>query len=246
MAHSEHRRQKKLQAKRTREKVLERRKHEQLQSMGIRFQMSSAAKCPVVRARVTTSIFQNGMGIALLVRRDPKGKTAIAMFLLDVYCLGVKNAAFRVNTESEAKRWLNELYSRGDTWVDVSPEYVRKLVEDTIVYARSLGFAPHPDNSIAQLLFGDLDAAKCTETFTFGSKGKPMFIAGPNDSPARINQIMAVLTRKLGQEGFHFLLPVSAESVSVGADGNLEVSEVNFLDDEDDFDEDDDGDFDED
>jgi hypothetical protein len=42
------------------------------------------------------------------------------------------------------------------------------------------------------------------QTFTWGKDGKPFFVGGPHDSPARCQQIMNVLTTRLGDGGFGF------------------------------------------
>jgi len=82
-------------------------------------------------------------------------------------------------------------------------------VEGAVEYARNLGFAPHEDYQGARLIFGDIDATSCTEEFVYGRDGKPMFIAGPNDSPARCRQIISTMNAHLGPQGHHYLMPVS-------------------------------------
>lgn len=225
---NDHRRQKKLETKRARRKEGLRR-IERLRSMGIRSRMAAAATWPVVRARVTTTIWQHGLGHALLVRRGPNGMTALAAFLLDVYCLGVKNVIVRIDSEAGANKWLSGLFGGCEPWVDVAPEHVRKLVEQAIGYGLSLGLAPHPGCALAQLIFGDLDSAKCVQNFTFGFEGKPNFIAGPRDNLARIEEVLSALRRTCGPDGFHYLLPVHSREISDGLADIIDLSKAHFI-----------------
>jgi hypothetical protein len=218
MALSKHQRQKKLQAKRTQRKVAAQRKLSRMRLTGIHARMESATSWPVVQARVSHTIWKNGLGQALLARRGPNGLTVMAVFLLDVYCLGVKDVITRADPELVAGDWMAKVFSKNGPWVDVSAEHIRKLVEESIGYALSLGIAPHPECATAQLIFGDLDSSKCSQDFTFGRNGKPLFISGPHDNSTRVHSIMSMLRQSCGVDGFHFVLPMGSD----GQGGGLE------------------------
>jgi len=207
MTRNEQRRQKKLADRKARRKE-EHRMQARVQSSGLRGQMEAAQRWPIVQARVSARIWKNGIGEALLVRRGPGGMTAFVLFLLDVYCLGVKNVIAEVKPDHTAANWLSEFFERSGPWEDVAPEHVRKLVEDSIGYALSLGLTPHRECAEALLIFGDLDSSQCATGFTFGDDGQPHYIAGPHDSAARIRDILATLLRTCGPDGFHYTIPL--------------------------------------
>ena len=97
------------------------------------------------------------------------------------------------------------------------PEYIRKLVEDAVEYARSIGFEPHADYQEAKAIFGDIDASACREEFQFGHEGKPFFISGPHDSPAKCARIVRTLLDHCGQGNFDYLLRLSeADMLAAG------------------------------
>jgi hypothetical protein len=56
------------------------------------------------------------------------------------------------------------------------------------------------------ILFGDIDAADSDVHFQFGKDGKPCFISGPNDSPERCKQIVAILSKTCGAGRFDYLV----------------------------------------
>ena len=97
--------------------------------------------------------------------------------------------------------------------VQLRPECAVKLVEGAAAYAGNLGLAPHPDYHKAKRIFGDIDAGLCPQEFVYGKEGKPSFVAGPHDTPTRCNQILRTLTDRCGPDGFHYLMPMPANTM---------------------------------
>src|SRR5262245_38696707 len=95
-----------------------------------------------------------------------------------------------------------------ETFRVLHPTCARKLVEGAEAYARDLGFSPHPDYQRARRIFGDLDPTACPTHYTFGKDGKPFFMSGPYDTPARCRKIIDTLTRRCGPEGFHYTVAI--------------------------------------
>lgn len=151
-------------------------------------------------------LFELGLGHVVVARFKPSGETEAGVFLLDVHCLGVKDAFFtRVEGPEYEHRLLEGIFPDGER-IQMSPACARKLVEDAVAYTRGLGLEPHADYRKACRVFGGIRAAECGETFTFGDKGKPLYVQGPHDSPAFAKRVIRVLHAKLGQDGFHFVV----------------------------------------
>ncbi|MCX6879625.1 MAG: hypothetical protein NTW21_38340 [Verrucomicrobia bacterium] len=155
------------------------------------------------------NLFAGGMGNVVIVRYKSGGRVEAGVFLLDTYCLGVKNAFFHQCHEDAFPDSLERIFKDVDGGLpeEHSGAWGRKLVEEAAAYAQALGFAPHRHYKQAARVFGGIDPKDCAETFVFGSDGKPLFIAGPNDGKAKCNLILRVLTKKLGPQGFHFMVP---------------------------------------
>jgi hypothetical protein len=82
-----------------------------------------------------------------------------------------------------------------------------KRKEKAIAYARELGFSPDRDYHDAKFVLGDADPDASPVPIRLGGpEGKPFYVAGPHDDA---RAIMAKLTRKLGPDGFKYLIPVS-------------------------------------
>lgn len=145
-----------------------------------------------------------GMAWAILVRERTPGWSEVGAFLIDAWCLGVKDAYVDEMPAEEVQTLLDEQIP-ADVREEVDPACVRALVEDAVAYAQSLGFLPHRDFRKARKVFGSLKSTDCARTFTFGRDGKPCFMAGPDDDQARINRVLAILTARLGADGFDFV-----------------------------------------
>jgi hypothetical protein len=217
-------RQKKLE-RRTARRKQKRHGLARAQSSGLPGQLSAASKFPVLHCWISQSLEAQGMGAVLLSREFQGGQVAVATFLVDRYCLGVKDTWAEVLHRTA----YDDKYLRKMT-ADVpqrsaSPAEARKLVEQAVEYARGLGLTPHPDYAKALLLFGDIDPSQSDASFEFGKDGKPLFIAGPEDSPEFCRKILAILTNHCGPGGFEYVIPFGDEFLDEMPEDYLEDDE---------------------
>jgi hypothetical protein len=167
---------------------------------------AAASAYDISYCMMTEGIFGIGMGSVILGREYSSAKTAISHFLLDVHCLGVKDAHYSELTHEQLREMLDEYESH----VDIAPECARKLVQGAVAYGKEYGFLPHADYLSASALFGDIDAATCPTEYEFGRDGKPFYVSGPNDTPARIKKILRTLTKNAGEGNFEFMAGMGA------------------------------------
>ncbi len=215
MAIDEKRRQKKLAKKAAERKV----RQAQRKSLTTGGTAAVAARFPIGDCLVPTDLFKEGIGTVVLTRSLPRGEIAVAGFLVDTYCLGVKNALYHVISPAEYDYYRGQIEAQTPL-ERVHPSCLRKLVEGAVQYARDLGFSPHPDYARAAQLFGDIDAAACSVRYTYGKDGQPFYISGPHESAVQSRRIIDTLARRLGPDGFHYMTalderePVAAARVS--------------------------------
>jgi hypothetical protein len=168
-------------------------------------QIALAASGLVRDCLVPETLFEKGLGNLVFSRSLPDGRIALAMILLDVYCLGVKNAFFTIIERDEYNRRLSG-WIEAERLRPMSPACFRKLVEGAVAYARELGLEPHADYAQARQIFGDLEAADCTENFEYGHEGKPFYISGPNETTSQAKAIVEKLRQRMGEGNFEFLI----------------------------------------
>jgi hypothetical protein len=147
---------------------------------------------------------EDGSGLAgVLVARDAGSTATVCGYLVDAWCLGVKDT---LGPKSVERRKLPELVSRFfSPWPSRPPvpaplELARHLVFGAVDYARGLGFEPHPDFAQGAELLGEW--APGSSDVTFGMDGKPMYISGPHDDARRI---VATLRTTVGDGNFGFV-----------------------------------------
>ena len=145
-----------------------------------------------------------GLGTIVITRTTEHHQILIANFLVDVFCLGVKDAFIRLVREPEYRDFLQQLRTR-EQLKSISPERARKLIEDAEAYALDLGFKAHRDYQKAKKIFGEIDPNACPDEFVFGQNGLPLYIAGPYDNPGTQERIIRTLTESRGPDGFHFV-----------------------------------------
>lgn len=196
--------QKKLEKKAAKRKA-HARQLAQRQNMSFSQRLGAADRFPLVHCTVNKeALDKEGIGWVCVSRELPNGSIANALFLVDRYCLGVKDAIAQVISRFVYEdKVVRKLHRSGmmaaQTW-DLAA--ARKLVEGAVAYAAQFGFKPHADYEEALTVFGSADSAACTETFEYGKDGKPFYISGPNDSLARIQQVSNALERQLGPGGY--------------------------------------------
>ena len=156
------------------------------------------------------------LGMAqVVVARIREGGVEIGCFLLDLWCLGVKDAFQADNIPlSEFDAVLADTLPE-ERRERIHPACARKLIEGAAAYAQSLGFAPARDFRKARHVLGGIDARDCAEEFTFGRAGRPCFAEGPDEPEGRVERVLSVLTARLGADGFDF---VTAEDMPGGPD----------------------------
>ena len=75
-------------------------------------QVALAANAPIHECLVPTNLFERGIGNLVFSRSLPGGRMALAMFLLDVFCLGVKDTFFAIVGRDEYDTRLRHFGAR--------------------------------------------------------------------------------------------------------------------------------------
>ncbi len=216
MALDPRKRQRKLQRRKAKQKA-EHREVARRESRGLAGELQQASAAPILHCFATTDVWDQGIGNVLISRQLTNGTVAFAVFLVDAYCLGVKDVFMNIGPQSGYEQGVYRKITDEYTTVPLKPECLRKLVEGAVEYALGFGLPPHPDYRTARMIFGDIRAEACTERYVYGKDGKPYFMAGPYDGPAKCQQIIRALENHCGPKGYHFLMPV---------DGDFEVDDL--------------------
>ncbi len=210
MATNEKRRQKKLARKKANRKavVSAKKKKASLEKMlsGVKA-VAVAKNSPVEECIVRADLFPDGIGTAVVSRRMPNGFLGVGVYLLDVFCLGMKNTYFTVLSESEYSDRIGDL-KENEEMESIHPSCLRKLIDGCVEFASDLGFRPQADYKLSRQLLSDFDPSVCPNTYTFGKDGKPFYISGPNETVHQARKIVDKLLHRCGEGNFNYIVNV--------------------------------------
>jgi len=170
--------------------------------------LQRAEKWPVVQARVGAQLWDDGIGYLTIARQESEGRLIFAVFLVDVYCLGVKNAFWRAGSHQDLEGLIRQM-EESQRMRAITPACLAKIVQGAVAYAQSFGFPPHPDYRHASMLLDGIDPSTCPDQFTFGRDGKPLYIQGPNESLAQATAII----QRIQEAGGHFVMALPGGGV---------------------------------
>ncbi len=221
-------RQQKRVAKQKAKRAAKRSKLQMRSSIDPNVRLQSAEKWPVTTAVVSTNIWKGGIGSLAIARRESEGQLVFAVFLVDVHCLGVKNAFWKAGTQQDFDDLVGRM-NETQKVTAIAPACLVKIVQGAVDYAGSFGLPPHPDYRHAARLLAGIDPSACPEQFTFGRNGKPFYVQGPHESSAEAAAIM----QRIQAAGGHFLIEASAADIE-GEFDSADALDADEFDDDDD------------
>src|SRR3989441_8327632 len=156
-----------------------------------------AAEFPIYESRVSLNWQEAGIAEVLIVRQTPRLKYVAGVYLVDVFCLGLKDTFVTITSKYTDIQSLH----RGlcQKLEEISYEDGRSIILGAVEYACRHGFEPHEDWTLSGPIVEPNRSFR--PKFTFGHNGKPFYIQGPNDPP----DIMAKLWPLIENEKAHFL-----------------------------------------
>jgi hypothetical protein len=176
---------------------------------------------PIVASVVPENLWDMGIGNLVIARKMPDGQLACGVFLVDVYCLGIKNALWTILGQREFRALCRKLEDE-EGLEEVTPEHFAKLVYRAADYGQSLGFPPHRDFRHAQRLLAGIDPSQCPDEFEFGQEGRPLYIRGPGETLDEARMIVA----RLQAQGGDYVLPLKASEAPPELIDRADLSEI--------------------
>lgn len=137
----------------------------------------------------------------VIVTRLDRGKRLFAGFLIDYWCLGVKDVLPSRRADlAEYSFTKSVMFAPYGEARQISLEQAQAIVYGAIDYARKLGFEPHPDAVEALSVFGPRPESLLP--LEFGKNGRPVYVNGPEDD---VNKILDALNGSVGEDNYDFL-----------------------------------------
>ena len=165
--------------------------------------ITKARSLPFCDCLINQEWDKKGMAAIFVSKRMPSGNFILAYFLVDIYCLGIKNTFYQFNiNDSERLQQINKLSSGPEIMINCNTELLHNIIFGAVDYASDLGFVPHKDFGITQHFLNTDLITDGIDEIEFGKNGMPLFVAGPDDNVAKI---IAVLNKNVGEGNFHYI-----------------------------------------
>jgi len=213
MAQDEKRRQKALMKKRIKDKRRKNRSHKTtFNPPGFadyyykKSLIKRARDFPVFECLINPQWQEEGLARVLISRKQPNGKLTTGVFLVDIFCLGLKNTFCNADISLEDYESSLKMRMYQDTVpVNCHPRLAHRIIHGAIEYAKDLGFEPQKEFALSRFVLDESSEADLSFNVEFGKDGKPFFIAGPDDD---VDYIIGKLSKRLGEGNFNFLYPL--------------------------------------
>lgn len=160
---------------------------------------------------------ESGIASALVSRKHTNGNVTLGFYLIDLKCLGIKDAFFKFNVA------VDEMFDLVDQMNGVEIEYekIHNIIYGAEAFANDCGFKPHKDWAVTQFILEEDDDHIPLIDIEFGEGGVPAYYVGPNDNPAKIKQILATLDKNFGAGNYLFYIDEDEfEDDEIIEDGN--------------------------
>ena len=149
--------------------------------------ISKGRNLPFYECFINSDWKTHGLATITISKKMPSGKFIIAVYLVDILCLGVKNTFFNINFDSiQYNEFIERLKenSEGQDICDIS--HAHNIIYGAIDFAEDAGFKPHKEFAITEYLLDPDLITDGIDEIEFGRDGKPLYIQGPDDDLGNI------------------------------------------------------------
>ncbi len=153
--------------------------------------LQDGAKFPLHECLIANTGWQkNGLAVLYVCRQMVESRYVCAVYMVDTYCLGLKNTFARVNLDKNGMLEAREQLAQKYLLLRFDYEDARSLILGAIDYAARLGFQPNEDWRYSRFV---IEAARpYVPKYRYGRDGKPCYIQGPHDD---VREIMSKLAK---------------------------------------------------
>lgn len=146
---------------------------------------------------------ESGEADVIVTRRRSDNSVVMGMFLVDTFCLGVKDVLVNDNMpQHDLEEMLGEM-KKGAGLKEISYDEAHNLIYGAVAFAEDAGISPSKEFNTGQyILEEDTDAVPLME-YEYGKDGKHFLVVGPE---RREIPYIHILRRNLGDD-FDYVMP---------------------------------------
>lgn len=168
----------------------------------------------------------SGIKQIIVTRQKTGGKLVVGFFLIDLFCLGLKDTFYReFDDEEELEDMVFSKLPYEINEQEIDPTYAQNLVYGAIEYAENLGFSPHKEFKVSEYILDDIEELEYIE-IEFGKDGKPFYLPGENDN---IVKNLMILDANVGKGNYNYANAFDYDDDDDDDDFEEEMEELDYL-----------------
>ncbi|MEE9294500.1 MAG: hypothetical protein V3W34_06015 [Phycisphaerae bacterium] len=168
---------------------------------------------------------EDGKAAIYCLRAVPGGGHALAAFLVDLWCIGLKDAWGRLDiTADEFKHQVSRMRENMEI-IRIEPELAKRIVAGGVRFAKENGFRLPRRYERWVALLGGVGAVNSADLTDFGKDGKLFYVGTTEDLSQRL--IQGSVDQFLAREDVHFIVEAHGfESAGLLDEDDEEIGEV--------------------
>ena len=179
---------------------------------------------PIYECLVNENWQEAGIAQIVIARQHSNGNLTIGIYLVDVFCLGVKGSFYQFNISVKTYLEIIEKIAGEVAFIKTDYTLVHNIIYGSIEYAEDFGFSPHRDfEKITSYLLEDDDEQIDLLDIEFGFEGKPFLLVTDEQEPYK--KYLTILDKTAGPDNYNFSLPSGEATEEID---ELEDTDVMF------------------
>ena len=153
---------------------------------------------PLGKCYVSTGWEEKGLVTLVVTRNHPSGNFTFGLFLVDLFCLGVRETFYVFNVQEKYYEFLKVLREE-EGIEECSYALAHNIIYGAVAYAQDLGIKPAKEFAVTQFLLEEDDDRVELMDVKFGLSGMPaIFTRGLKNA----DEIIALLEKNAGPGGY--------------------------------------------
>lgn len=142
-----------------------------------KFMQTRARTLQIGKCYRDSHLFDIGEGYVVVSRLHTGGKISFACYLVDTYCIGVKDSMYKLRTEKEEFDYILESLSKTNELEECSYEEAHNIVYGAVDFAEEIDIAPDDSFKLTKyMLEEDTEDVPLIE-YEFGKDGRHFLVA---------------------------------------------------------------------
>jgi len=182
---------------------------------------TKARQLPILECLISNEWEETGIANIIISRKHTNGNITACFYLVDLYCLGIKDTHFLFNIAG--KKYMEIIGRVEDYFQRVSYPLVHNIIYSGLDFADEYGLKPHKDftSTTRFMLEEDTDDIEQID-IVCGRDGKPLLVVGHRDDPRTVKAVIVQLEKTAGAGNYEVLSEDDEDDFDENCDENEE------------------------